>query len=81
MKTILILPLALLASCASEAIYSGLTGAPIPSTPVKRLEGGTPINVVSRNLEYAEANPSRVYGLYDATAVAERVGELQSSSK
>lgn len=80
MKLLALLPLLLITSCASDAIFSGITGAPIPSTPVKR-EGGTPINVVTRNLLHAEANPTRTYGLYDATAVAERVGEIQASAK
>lgn len=82
MKALLSLSVICLGSCSG--IYSGLTGQPIASAKVKRVEGpatAPEINVALQDLIRAESNPGRVYGLYDASAVADRVGELQGSSK
>ncbi len=82
MKTASLLIILALSSCSG--VYSGLTGQPIPSTKIKRVEGpatAPELNVATQDLARAEAYPDTVYGLYDAGRLAKRVGELQASSK
>lgn len=62
-------------SCAG--ITSGLTGQPIPSTPVQR-DGGLPFSVATSDVYRAEAEPLTVWGLYNAGRVA---GVIQNGSK
>lgn len=62
-------------SCAG--ITSGLTGQPIPSTPVQR-DGGLPFSVATSDVYRAEAEPLTVWGLYNAGRVA---GAIQNGSK
>lgn len=62
-------------SCAT--VNSLITKSPIPTTPVQR-EGGKPFNVATADVLQAEANPDKVWGLYDAKGLADVV---RSSSK
>lgn len=70
---------ALLSSCSG--LYSGITGQPVPATPVAR-EGGSPVNVATSDLLQAEVGPKEVvYGLYDTGVVARAVGKVSNSGK
>lgn len=70
---------AALALSSCSGVIPGLTGQPVPTTPVKR-EGGTPINVATSDLVQAEIGPAdKAYGLYDVGAVANVVGKASVS--
>lgn len=70
MKTTALLIALGFTSCAT--VNSLITKTPIPSTPVQR-EGGKPFNVATADVLQAEANPDKVWGLYDAKGLAEIV--------
>lgn len=70
----------LLSSCVG--VYSGITGAPIPTTPVQRADGtGKPFNVASQDLFRAETQPDKAWGLYDAGAVSDATRQVVDSGK
>lgn len=67
--------------CSCSGIMSGLTGQAPEPVAVKR-EGGTPVNVVKRDLVLAEAGPpATVYGLYDVGRVAALTGKVVDTGK
>jgi hypothetical protein len=69
-----------LVSCAG--VYSGVTGQPIPTTPVHRLDGtGRPFDVATSDVTRAETQPGQAWGLYNAGAVAARTGQAVDSGK
>jgi hypothetical protein len=69
-----------LPSCAG--VFSGVTGLPIPTTPVQRTDGtGKPFDVATTDLQRAEAQPGQAWGLYNAGAVAARTGQVVDSGK
>jgi len=71
---------ACLPSCAG--VYSGVTGLPIPTTPVQRTDGtGKPFDVATTDLRRAETQPGQAWGLYNAGAVAARTGQVVDSGK
>lgn len=68
-------------SCSG--VLSGITGQPVPSTPVKRdAPDAKPVNIATTDLIQAEWGVAeKVYGLYDVGAVADAVGKVSKSSK
>lgn len=81
---IILLPflvLACMAISSCSGIVSGLTGVPPEPVAVKR-DGGTPVNVVKRDLILAETGPpATVYGLYDIGQVARLTGKVVDTGK
>lgn len=70
-------------SALSGVITSGLTGQPIPSTPVQRAGDVTapPVLVSSSDLALAEAgDPKAVHGLYDAGYLVAKARETVISA-
>jgi len=78
MKFAIIPIFACLSSCAST--ISAITKQPIPTTPVVRVGGTVPFAVATTDVQRAEADPSRQYGLYDAGALATALGKDETSS-
>lgn len=73
-----LLPFALV-SCVG--LTSGLTGQPISSVPVQRVDGGEPFNVAGSDVFRAETTPGRIWGLYDAGTVAAATGQVVEAGK
>lgn len=69
-----------LVSCAG--LGAGLTGQPLHTTTVQRVEGpGVPFEVATSDVVRAETQPGRQWGIYDAGAVAARAREVVASGK
>lgn len=66
-------------SCAS--VGAALTGAPIPTTPVQRVDGGAPFNVATSDVIRAETQPETKWGLYDAGKMTDAITEVVRSNK
>ena len=67
--------------CSCSGIMSGISGVPPEPVAVRR-EGGTPVNVVKRDLILAETGPpATIYGLYDVGQVARLTGQVVDSGK
>lgn len=70
----------LLPSCAG--VYAGVTGEPIPTTPVRRVDGtGQAFDVATADVMRAERQPGTAWGLYNAGAVAARTAEIVETGK
>lgn len=78
-----ILPLFAILFSSCVGTYSGLTGQPIPTTPVKRanVENAPTFNVATADVVRAETEPGKAWGLYNAGAVADAVGQVVESGK
>jgi hypothetical protein len=70
---------ALFTSCAG--LLSGVTGQPVPAVPVQRVDGDKPFAVAAADVFQAETQPGKVWGLYDAGAVASVAGQVVESGK
>ncbi len=68
-----------LTSCAG--LGSAITGQPIATVPVQRVEGGVPFEVAASDVLRAETQPGRQWGLYDAGLVAAKGQEVIASGK
>lgn len=66
-------------SCAG--LLSGVTGQPVPAVPVQRVDGDKPFAVAAADVYQAESQPGKVWGLYDAGAVAAATGQVVESGK
>lgn len=78
---LLLLGAAVLMLPSCSGILAGMTGQPIPTTPVSR-DGGPPIQVATADVLRAEtAAPDTAWGLYNAGAVAAQTARVIDSGK
>lgn len=78
----------LLPSCAG--LGAAISGTPVPTTPIKRVEGGVPFELATSDVLKAEQDaitaqqlgiPPKAWGTYDAGLVAQKAREVIDSGK